>query len=74
MRDWHQEADTELSKLHEYNGSPCYQVMLKWFIAMYEREKEKIALSEAPEEVQYHWLLAKGLRELLFMVKTEDED
>lgn len=73
MRDWHQESDTALANLHEHHASPCYQSMVAWFEAMYEREKEQITLCDTPEVVQYHWLQSKGLRELLNLVKIEPD-
>lgn len=73
MQDWHSEADDALAELKEFYNNPCYQAMVQWFQCLYEREKERVAMAHDPEQVQFHWLMAKGMKELLAMVQITPE-
>jgi len=73
MQDWHNQADNALAELREHHGNPCYQAMVQWLQCLYEREKERIAMADEPDQVQFHWLMAKGVKELLSMVQLTPE-
>lgn len=73
MQDHHSGADEALYTLREYAGNPCYQAMVNWIEAMYEREKERIALCDNTEVAMTYWFNCKGLRELRFDIDTETD-
>ena len=73
MQDWHSRADEALAQLREHHGSPCYQSMVQWLQYLYEREKERITMADETDQVQFHWLMAKGVKELLSMVQLDPD-
>lgn len=72
LPDWHSRADEQLLLLNECYDNHSYLLMIEWLTALYEREKENIVMCEDFESIHAHWIKAKGIRELLSLLVTEE--
>ena len=73
MLDYNNRADEALEQLREFAGNPCYQAMVAWMTAVFEREKERMALAVEPDLMSMHWANCRGMLELLSDINVEPD-